>query len=99
MKRVTGTNSPGSTIQDPSCPVIVPLEISLACGIEGSHGKIEFYRVFGCPAQPLVYLSVSISKGESTCSIMVGRWKIAPLGRGTARDEKGVIDGIGVFVN
>ena len=90
---------PASAIQDPSCAVIVPLEISLACGIEGSHGKIELYRIFGCSAQPLVYLSMAISKGESTCSIMVGRGKITPSARGTAYDEKGVIDRIGVFVN
>ena len=37
----------GSTIQGPSSPIIVPLEIPPAGGIEGSDTKAEFYRING----------------------------------------------------
>ena len=46
MKQLKGTKSPGSAIQDPSCPVIVPLEISLAGGVseKGSNSRISIVR-------------------------------------------------------
>ena len=92
-------NSAGLTVQGVSGPLFVPLEIPLACGIEAHCGKTVFYGIYGRPAQPLMYLGVSIRKGETARSVVVGGGKITPLARVNAHDEKAIIDRIRMLVH
>ena len=92
-----------STEQSVTGPILIPSEIELAGRIEAfdERKRIIKFRswVFGCRAQPLFNFGVSISKGKTARTIMVGGWKIAPFGGVNADDEKTVVDRIRVLVN
>src|SRR5439155_19179030 len=84
---------------DPAHPVVIPLKIDSAECIEAHLAEIISDRIYGSRALPLVDFCMAISKRKTTRAVMIRGWDIAPSARGTAHNEKTIIDRIWVFID